>query len=337
MHAGELDIEMNENKVLLQVDDVKKYFPIHKGLLKRTIGEVKAVDGISFSVNRGQTFGLVGESGCGKTTLGRCILQVLPLTSGTISFDSQRLSYVGKTRPKDLSSKMQVVFQDPASSLNPRHKIKDIILEPLVIQGRVSKKEMYDCLDRLYEMVGLEADMGERYPHMLSGGQQQRVSIARAMIAEPSFIVCDEPVASLDVSIRAQIINLLKNIQKKLGLSYLFISHDLSVVHYISDVVAVMYLGKIVEISPKTELYANPGHPYTQVLLSAVPVPDPLLEKKRNKVDIKGEVPSAVLIPSGCSFHPRCDVVRECCSEEVPALQEVSPGHWVACHATDAI
>jgi oligopeptide transport system ATP-binding protein len=291
---------------LLEVKQLTKRYSVTKGIFKRPVGSIGAVDGVSFGINEGQTFGLVGESGCGKTTLGRCILQTIRPSSGQIIFKGEEISFETRTRPKKLSSKMQVVFQDPYSSLNPRHKIRDIILEPLVIQGDVAKTAMSKRLKRLYELTGLEEDMGERYPHMLSGGQLQRVCIARAMIVQPSFVVCDEPVASLDVSIRAQILNLFKSLQKELNVSYLFISHDLSVVHYISDIVAVMYLGKIVEISPKAELYENPLHSYTHALLSAIPIPDPILERQRKRKIVEGEVPSALNVPSGCRFHPRC-------------------------------
>jgi len=325
----ELDMIPNEN--LLKLDGVEKHFVISRGFPARSETKVKAVDGVSFSVRRGETFGLVGESGCGKTTLGRCILQLAPLTSGTIRFEGKEMSYVKKTRPKSLSAKMQAIFQDPYSSLNPRHKVKRIILEPLVIQGTYSKDEMDERLRESYRMVGLEEDMGERYPHMLSGGQQQRVSIARAMIIQPSFVVCDEPVSSLDVSISAQIINLLKSLQEKLNVTYLFISHDLSVVQYISNVVAVMYLGRIVEICAKSDLYSNPLHPYTQALISAVPIPDPLIEKKRHRVLLRGEVPSAISPPPGCPFHPRCERAIPHCAEALPLLREVAPEHRAAC------
>jgi oligopeptide/dipeptide ABC transporter ATP-binding protein len=327
--------EVTNNDSVLQVHELKKYYPIIKGLFRKEVGNVKAVDGVSFAIKRGQTFGLVGESGCGKTTLGRCILQVIPLTSGKIYFEGEEINCVNKTRPKSLSSKMQVVFQDPSSSLNPRHKVKDIIKEPLIIQGNISKKEIDSRLSNLYEMVGLEDYIGDRYPHMLSGGQQQRVAIARAMIVQPSFVVCDEPVSSLDVSIRAQIINLLRDLQKNLKVSYLFISHDLSVVKYISHMVAVMYLGKIVEISPSAELYHKPLHPYTRTLLSAVPVPDPAIESKRERLLIKGEIPSSINVPSGCAFHTRCQIAKSKCSIDPVSLQEIMPGHWVSCHEFD--
>lgn len=317
---------------ILKIDQLKKYFPVTRGFLKRKMGDVKAIDGVSFIVEKGKTFGLVGESGCGKTTLGRCILQTIPPTSGQITFDGEEIFYNSMTRQNILIAKMQAVFQDPYSSLNPRHRIKSIIAEPLVIQGHFNKREINDRLLKLYNMVGLPEYIGERYPHMLSGGQQQRVCIARAMVVQPDFIVCDEPVSALDVSIRAQIINLLIDLQKRTDVSYLFISHDLSVVHHISDIIAVMYLGKIVEISPRIDLYDKPLHPYTRVLLSAIPIPDPILEKNRATVMAKGEVPSAVSIPGGCRFHPRCpEALKECSSEE-PLFREVTPGHWAQCH-----
>lgn len=317
---------------MLEVRELRKYFPITKGFFRREVGNVKAVDGVSLVVKRGETFGLVGESGCGKTTLGRCLLQVIPVTSGKTFFEGEEISFSTHLRPKSLSAKMQAIFQDPYSSMNPRQKVKDIIAEPIVIQGKRSKREIDDRLHALYELVGLKKEMGERYPHMLSGGEQQRVCIARAMAVQPSFIVCDEPVSSLDVSIRAQIINLLESLQESLSISYLFISHDLSVVHHISDTVAVMYLGKIVEISPKRELYSNPLHPYTRALLSAIPIPDPALEKKRERILIEGEVPSSVTVLPGCRFHPRCQYAKKQCREEEPALREVQPRHWVVCY-----
>jgi oligopeptide transport system ATP-binding protein len=317
---------------VLEVQQLTKFFPVTRGFFKRTVGRVRAVDRVSFRVKKGETFGLVGESGCGKTTLGRCILQLIPPSSGKVLFEEEEICCVYQTRPKKLSEKMQVVFQDPYSSLNPRHTIKDIVTEPLVIQGRRNRTELDEAFRRQCSMVGLQEEMGSRYPHMLSGGQQQRVNIARSMIIQPSFVVCDEPVSSLDVSIRAQIINLLMSLQEKLGVSYLFISHDLSVVHHISHQIGVMYLGKFVEISPKAELYKNPLHPYTQALLSAIAVPDPVLERKRRRIIVQGEVPSAVNIPQGCCFHPRCAKVMKICSEEEPVLLESSPGHWTACH-----
>ena len=317
--------------IMLEVRELKKYFPITKGFFRREVGNVKAVDGVSLVVKRGETFGLVGESGCGKTTLGRCILQVIPVTSGTTFFEGEKISFSNNIRPKSLSAKMQAIFQDPYSSMNPRQKVKDIIAEPIIIQGHRSKREIDDRLHALYDLVGLKKEMGERYPHMLSGGEQQRVCIARAMAVQPSFIVCDEPVSSLDVSIRAQIINLLESLQENHSVSYLFISHDLSVVHHMSDTVAVMYLGKIVEISPKRGLYRNPLHPYTKALLSAIPIPDPALEKKRERILIEGEVPSAVTVLPGCRFHPRCQYAQKPCTEEEPPLREAESRHWVAC------
>jgi oligopeptide transport system ATP-binding protein len=320
---------------VLDVHQLTKLYPVTKGFFKQSAGSITAVDGVSFSIKKGQTFGLVGESGCGKTTLGRCILQTIQPTSGRILFEGKEMTFDTATRPKSLSSRMQSVFQDPYSSLNPRQRIRDIIAEPLVIQGGMKRKIIQERLERLFGLVGLEQNMGDRYAHMLSGGQQQRVCIARAMIIDPSFVVCDEPVASLDVSIRAQILNLLKAIQRQLNVSYLFISHDLSVVHYISDVVAVMYLGKIVEISPKAELYERPLHSYTRALLSAIPIPDPALERERKRRIVEGEVPSALNIPKGCRFHPRCPDTGGACAVDEPELQEKTPGHWVACHHQD--
>ncbi len=317
---------------MLEVRELRKYFPITKGFFRREVGHVRAVDGVTLVVKRGETLGLVGESGCGKTTLGRCILQVLPVTSGTTFFEGEEISFSNHLRPRSLSAKMQAIFQDPYSSMNPRQKLKDIIAEPLVIQGNRSKRDIDDRLSALYELVGLKKEMGERYPHMLSGGEQQRVCIARAMAVQPRFILCDEPVSSLDVSIRAQIINLLESLQEDLKVSYLFISHDLSVVHHISDTVAVMYLGKIVEISPKRQLYNDPLHPYTRALISAIPIPDPDLERKRQRILINGEVPSALTILPGCRFQARCRQAKRQCAEEEPNLREVEPSHWVACH-----
>jgi oligopeptide/dipeptide ABC transporter ATP-binding protein len=317
---------------MLEVRELRKYFPLTKGFFRREVGHVRAVDGVTLVVKRGETLGLVGESGCGKTTLGRCILQVIPVTSGTTFFEGEEISFSNHLRPRSLSAKMQAIFQDPYSSMNPRQKVKDIIAEPLVIQGNRSKRDIDDRLSALYELVGLKKEMGERYPHMLSGGEQQRVCIARAMAVQPRFILCDEPVSSLDVSIRAQIINLLESLQEELEVSYLFISHDLSVVHHISDTVAVMYLGKIVEISPKRQLYNDPLHPYTRALISAIPIPDPDLERKRQRILIDGEVPSALTVLPGCRFQARCQQAKRQCAEEEPKLREVEPRHWVACH-----
>jgi oligopeptide transport system ATP-binding protein len=320
------------SRTVLEVQNLTKFFPITHGFFKREVGSVRAVDRVSFKIQEGQTLGLVGESGCGKTTLGRCILQLITPSSGKIVFEGNEICCVNKSRPKILSSRMQAVFQDPYSSLNPRHTIRNIITEPLVIQGKTSRQELRQAFKQECDLVGLQEDMGDRYPHMLSGGQQQRISIARSMIIQPSFIVCDEPVSSLDVSIRAQIINLLMSIQEKMGVSYLFISHDLSVVHHISHQIAVMYLGKFVEISPRDELYKDPLHPYTQALLSAIAVPDPVLERKRQRMIVRGEVPSAVNIPAGCCFNPRCQKSTKQCAEQEPELKEGTPGHWVACH-----
>jgi oligopeptide/dipeptide ABC transporter ATP-binding protein len=320
---------------LLRVEDVRKYFPVVSGLFKKHIEYMKAVDGVSLTITKGMTFGLVGESGCGKTTLGRCILLLTPVTSGHIFFQGKDISSGSSTsRPAGLSSSMQVIFQDPASSLNPRHTMKFLITEPLVVQGK-PRSEIDERFREMCGLVGIEPDMGGRYPHMFSGGQKQRISIARAMISKPAFVVCDEPVSSLDVSIRAQITNLLKDLQQKLGLTYLFISHDLAGVHYISDVVGVMYLGKIVEISPKAELYRHPLHPYTRALLSAVPIPDPAIERERKRILLQGEVSDSLNGSDICRFRPRCWMDgKNTCREEEPRLREVGAGHWVACHLT---
>lgn len=322
-----------QNSVILEVRGLKKYFPVLSGLFtQRLVGWVKAVDDVSFSIRRGETLGLVGESGCGKTTTGRCILQLDRPTAGEVLFDGRNLAQMADPDLRPLRRQMQIVFQDPYSSLNPRMTIGQIISEPIWVH-RISQNggECRDRVDELLQVVGLNPLMAGRYPHELSGGQRQRVGIARALALEPKFIVCDEPISALDVSIQAQIINLLEELQQRLGLTYLFIAHDLSVVRHISDRIAVMYLGKVVEIADRQELYENPLHPYTKALLSAVPIPDPLVEAKRERLVLRGEVPSALNPPRGCVFHPRCPIATDECSLEVPELREVTPNHWAAC------
>ncbi len=319
--------------VLVQVDHLKMYFPVTSGLLfQRKVADIKAVDDVSFFIKRGETLGLVGESGSGKTTIGRCILQLYKPTSGDVFFEGQRLNGLGAKAMRPVRRQMQVIFQDPYGSLNPRMTCGDIVGEPLVVHDLTSSKAEYeDRVAELLTVVGLNPYMAGRYPHEFSGGQRQRIGIARALAVNPSFIVCDEPVSALDVSIQAQVINLLEELQEQFGLTYLFIAHDLSLVRHISDRVAVMYLGHIVEVADRAELYENPLHPYTRALLSAVPVPDPLVEAQRERIILTGEVPSPMEPPAGCVFHTRCPIAIDECKEGMPDLREVSKDHWVAC------
>jgi oligopeptide transport system ATP-binding protein len=320
-------------ETLLEVSDLVKHFPVGGGFLGRTEGLVRAVDGVSFRIRRGETLGLVGESGCGKTTTGRCILQLERPTSGRIVFEGVELTALSQDQLRGVRRRMQVIFQDPYSSLNPRMTVGQILGEPLRVHNIVpDEAARAPRVGELLTQVGLHSQHADRYPHQLSGGQRQRVGIARALAMEPSLIVCDEPVSALDVSIQAQIINLLEELQTRLGLTYLFIAHDLSVVRHISDRVAVMYLGRIVELADRQALYEDPLHPYTRALLSAVPIPDPQLEAHRERVVLRGEVPSPLNPPSGCVFHPRCPIAVDRCAAAIPPLREIKPGHWAACH-----
>ncbi|NLY76329.1 MAG: dipeptide ABC transporter ATP-binding protein [Firmicutes bacterium] len=316
---------------LLTVKNLVKYYPIYQGILfRRQVGAVKAVDGLNFEIKQGETFGLVGESGCGKSTTGRLILRLLSPTSGEIFFEGKNILTLKPTEMRELRKQMQIIFQDPYASLNPRMTIADIIAEPLIIHKIGDRKSREKRVKELLEVVGLSSYHARRYPHEFSGGQRQRICIAKALALKPKLIVCDEPVSALDVSIQAQVINLMQSLQKQFGLTYLFISHNLSVVKHISNRVAVMYLGKIVEIAGKRELYARPLHPYTEALLSAVPVADPTYKKKR--IMLEGDVPSPINTPPGCCFHTRCKYTTQICMEKEPALLEIGKDHFVACH-----
>jgi oligopeptide transport system ATP-binding protein len=327
------------DNVLLDVHDLKMYFPVTSGILfQRKIADVKAVDGISFVIRQGETLGLVGESGCGKTTAGRCILMLHPPTSGEITFEGHDLTRMKGGEIRRMRRRMQMIFQDPYASLNPRMTVGSIIGEPLVVHGLAGgRKGRRERVQELMRVVGLNPYYANRYPHEFSGGQRQRIGIARALAVQPSFIVCDEPISALDVSIQAQIINLLEDLQGEFNLTYLFIAHDLSVVRHISDRVAVMYLGKLMELADRLELYENPLHPYTKALLSAIPIPDPVVEAKRERIILTGDVPSPMRPPPGCVFHTRCPIASEShgCQTVIPEWRNVGVGakeHWVACH-----
>ena len=324
-------VPVGAGETLLLVRDLKKYFPVKRGVLARVVAEVKAVDGVTFAVSRGETLGLVGESGSGKTTVGRCILRLIEPTSGSIQFEGAELTELGATDMRRKRRDMQIVFQDPYASLNPRMTVGTIVSEPLIIHGGMSNSERADRVAELLEKVGLSPEYRRRYPHEFSGGQRQRIGVARALATNPKFLVLDEPVSALDVSVQAQVINLLQDLQEDLHLTYLFIAHDLSVVEHISTRVAVMYLGKIMELADRRALYADPLHPYTKALLSAVPIPDPVQHKTR--ILLKGDIPTPLNPPSGCVFHTRCPIAQfPICKDVVPPLIEHKPGQFAACH-----
>jgi len=317
-------------ETIVNATNLKKYFPIKEGLFSSTKDFIKAVDNVDIKINKGETFGLVGESGCGKTTLGRVLINLIPLTAGTLCFMGSELNAITKSELRKLRPHMQIVFQDPSSSLNPRMTVKQIIGEPLKINKRFKGEELNKKVLELLKTVGLDEQHMYRYPHEFSGGQKQRIGVARALSLNPDFIILDEPTSSLDVSVQAQILNLFKDLQEKFGLTYLFITHDLSVIKYISDRVAVMYAGKIVEVAPTKEIFREQLHPYTKALLSAIPIPDPKI--KRKHIHLKGEVPSLINLPTGCRFHPRCSECKSICKEKEPVMKEVHKDHFVACY-----
>ena len=325
-----------DNPALLQVEGLKKYFPVSKGFLfQHHVGDIRAVDDISFEVYRGETLGLVGESGCGKSTTGRTILQLTRPTAGIVCLDGVEVTSLKGRRLRQMRRRMQMIFQDPYASLNPRMTVGSIIAEPLKIYGVLARKKRQERVEELLQLVGLNPHFANRYPHEFSGGQRQRVGIARALALQPDLIICDEPISALDVSIQAQVVNLLEELQERFALSYLFIAHDLSMVRHISDRVAVMYLGKIVELTDRDSLYSHPLHPYTQALLLAVPIADPRIERQRQRIILQGDVPSPSDPPKGCVFNTRCPLAEETCFNVEPEFREVAPGHRVACHLVD--
>ena len=322
---------MDDNNFLLRVENLVKHFPIMRGIFQKQVGAVRAVDDVSFEVKRGETLGLVGESGCGKSTTGRAVLQLYRPTSGSVYYDGVDLTKLKGEDLRKMRRKMQMIFQDPYASLNPRMTVGEIIREPLLVHNVATEADADDRVKQLLELVRLNPSFATRYPHEFSGGQRQRIGIARALALQPSFIVCDEPISALDVSIQAQVVNLLEELQDKFGLTYLFIAHDLSMVRHISDRVAVMYLGVVVETATRDELYKNPLHPYSQALLSAVPIPDPVKESTRKRTILVGDVPSPANPPSGCRFRTRCPIAEPICAEKRPEFREVKPGHFAAC------
>nr|BBH90831.1 ABC transporter ATP-binding protein [Thermosporothrix sp. COM3] len=328
-----------EKQTLLQVENLKLYFPLYRGLiLQRVTGHVRAIDGVSFSIERGQTLGLVGESGSGKTSVARALVRLYKPTEGRIYFDGKDLATLEGEALRNMRQRIQMIFQDPYASLNPRFTIASLIAEPMVIYRYGSKQEIQDRVLELLRVVGLRPEYADRYPHEFSGGQRQRIAIARALAIQPEFVIADEPVSALDVSVRAQVLNLLRQLQRQFSLTYLFISHDLSVVRHFADRIAVMYLGKIVELADRDELYAVPRHPYTKALLSAVPIPDPKVEKRRSRIILSGDLPSPINIPSGCRFHTRCPMAQEICRKEEPRFEPKGNGtHYAACHFSDKV
>ena len=327
---------MSENtNILLETKNLSKYFTGKKGLLNRQPAQVKAVDHVSLTVNKGETLGLVGESGCGKSTLGRTILRLIPATEGQVLYNGEDILTYDKKKMWEMRRKLQIIFQDPYSSLNPRMTVYDLISAPLEVYKIGTKAERREMVEEILQEVGLDKQYLNRFPHEFSGGQRQRIGIARALILNPEFVVCDEAVSALDVSVRAQVLNLMRNMQQKKNLTYLFISHDLSVVRHISDRIAVMYLGSVAEVAEKAQLYSNPMHPYTKALLSAIPLPD--VKKKRQRIILQGDVPSAYNPPSGCKFHTRCPYATDRCKQEIPVLRQMEKGHQVACHIAEEL